>query len=118
MKKIFTLIATACMALTANAQNLIVFDNDATYIDEQSFTKGDVTLTLSKDIKNATKWNKKVYAVKEGENLAPFNQAINSENDVLYIYQEEIILRMVKITQVQDIQKKMQIFQNLEHTIK
>lgn len=85
MKKIFTLIATACMALAANAQNLIVFDNDATYIDEQSFTQGDVTLTLSKDIKNATKWNKKVYAVKEGENLAPFNQAINSENDVLYI---------------------------------
>ena len=43
------------MALAANAQNLIVFDNDATYIDEQSFTQGDVTLTLSKDIKNATR---------------------------------------------------------------
>lgn len=37
---------------------------------------------------------------------------------MFYIYKEEIILRMVKITQVQDIQKKMQIFQNLEHTIK
>lgn len=80
MKKLFTLIAMACMALGANAQDVIVFDNTKTYVDEQSIKEGDVTLVLGKDIKKATAWDNKASSHGTGVNILPFSQKLMVEN--------------------------------------
>jgi len=80
MKKFFTLIAMAFMALGANAQDVILFENGVKPTDEQTFTKGDVTLQLGKDIKKASGWDNKASSVGKGENMLPFIQKLMIKN--------------------------------------
>ena len=67
MKKIFTLIAVAAAALSANAQTeTLVFAQDATYSDNQVLTTTNTSLTLGNDQKNNDgSWTLKVAGSKE-----------------------------------------------------
>ena len=49
MKKIFTLIAVAAMALSVNAQEKLVFSAGETYADNQILSTENVKLTLGND---------------------------------------------------------------------
>lgn len=81
MKKIFTLIAAAMMAVGVNAQDVIVFENGVKPVDDQTFTQGDLTLQLGKDIKKAKGWDNKASSVGKGENMIPFIQKLMVKNE-------------------------------------
>ncbi|MDO4309888.1 MAG: hypothetical protein Q4C43_04085 [Prevotella sp.] len=53
MKKIFTFIAVALCAMSANAQEKLIFENGGTYTDGQELTTTSTKLTLGIDKKKA-----------------------------------------------------------------
>lgn len=79
MKKIFTLIAVAAMALSVNAQEKLLLENGATYIDNQELTTDNTKLVLGNDIKKATKWDNK--AASHKTYLEDFSQLVPVMNE-------------------------------------
>lgn len=79
MKKIFTLIAVAMMAVGAQAQEKLLFVNGGTYIDNQELTTENTKLVLGTDIKKATKWDNK--AASHKAYLEDFSQIVPVKNE-------------------------------------
>ena len=81
MKKFFTLIALASMAVSVNAQEKLVFSSSETYTDNQELSTENVTLKLGNDQKNAsyTKSNSALDAEKNAY-LADFFQTITTDD--------------------------------------
>lgn len=79
MKKIFTLFAIATMAVSAQAQETVLFTYDGTYTDLQELTTENTKLVLGQDIKKASKWDNK--AASSSEYLAAFTQTVQIKND-------------------------------------
>lgn len=77
MKKFFTLIAVAMAAVSLNAQEKIVFAQDATLADGQEFTTDNMVLKLGNDF---DKWKVGASGVKEGQ-LADFKQTVTIEEE-------------------------------------
>ena len=79
MKKIFTLIAVAMMAVGANAQEILLFENGGTYVDNQELSTEHTKLVLGTDIKKATKWDCK--AASHKAYLEDFSQIVPVKNE-------------------------------------
>ena len=78
MKKIFTLITIAMMAVGAQAQEKLLFEYGATYTDLQELTTENTKLVLGKDISKATKWDNK--AASHKAYLEDFSQIVPVKN--------------------------------------
>ena len=81
MKKIFTLMAVAALAVSANAQEeVLLFENGATVTSGQTFTTENTTLVLGNDLKKAAGWDVKANSYK-GDYLVPFSQKVMVEEE-------------------------------------
>ena len=78
MKKFFTLIAVAAMAMTAGAQEVGLFDYSATYEDGQSISTASAKLTLGNDMKG---WKVGATKITEGGYLNAFGQTVTVSTD-------------------------------------
>lgn len=78
MKKIFTLIAVAAMALTAGAQEVGLFDYSTAYEDGQSISTANAKLTLGDDMKG---WKVSATKITEGGFLNAFGQTVTVTTD-------------------------------------
>ena len=87
MKKIFTLIAIAMMAVGAQAQEKLLLENEATYVDGQELTTENTKLVLGMDIKKATKWDNKASSHKAY--LNDFSQILSIQNSETGEYEDK-----------------------------
>ena len=78
MKKFFTLIAVAAMAMTAGAQEVALFDYSASYEDGQSISTANAKLTLGDDMKG---WKVGATKITEGGYLNAFGQTVTVSTD-------------------------------------
>ena len=78
MKKFFTLIAVAAMAMTAGAQEVGLFDYSAAYEDGQSISTASAKLTLGNDMKG---WKVGATKITEGGYLNAFGQTVTVSTD-------------------------------------
>lgn len=92
MKKIFTLIAVAMMAFTAQAQEVLLFENGAEYVDGQEFTTKSTKLALGYDF---DKWTVSATSVPEGFEESAFVQQVTVKNDETN--EDELKARIVKV---------------------
>ena len=79
MKKIFTLIAVATMAISAQAQDaeVLLFDQSATVADGQEFATTNAKLTLGADQK---KWTVAATTIKEDGYFKDFGKTVQIKN--------------------------------------
>ncbi len=77
MKKIFTLVAVAMAVVSMNAQERIVFTQDAALADGQEFTTDNMVLKLGNDF---DKWKNSASGVTEGQ-FADFKQTVTIEEE-------------------------------------
>jgi hypothetical protein len=81
MKKIFTLIAVAAMALSVNAQEKLIFSATETYADNQELTTASTTLKLGNDQNPGTfKIGQSALDAEVNAYLADFFQTITTDD--------------------------------------
>ena len=78
MKKIFTLIATVFLAMSANAQEVGLFDYTEAYVDGQEITTANAKLTLGNDMKG---WKVTATKVSADGALADFGKTLTVKTD-------------------------------------
>ena len=78
MKKFFTLIAMALVAIGANAQEKGLFDYSTTYVDGQAISTDNATLILGDDMKG---WKTSATKVAEEGYLKEFGQTVTITTD-------------------------------------
>lgn len=81
MKKIFTLIAVAAMALSVNAQEKLIFSATETYADNQELTTASTKLTLGNDQNPGTyKIGQTALDAEVNAYLADFFQTVSTDD--------------------------------------
>ena len=78
MKKIFTLIATVFLAMSANAQEVGLFDYTEAYVDGQEITTDNAKLILGNDMKG---WKVTATKVSADGALADFGKTLTVKTD-------------------------------------
>ena len=78
MKKLFTFVASALVAMSANAQEVGLFDYSTAYADGQSISTDNASLTLGNDMKG---WKVAATKVAEDGYLAAFGKTVTVSTD-------------------------------------